>query len=156
MHFKCAISKQYIRWFVFIWTSQLGYSVCHVLCAVKSFQVSVRRCLEEDSSPRASLTVWSVQQRACDRSQSELCSSRSLSCYISVITRAVNLWVDSESIRFTIHRFSIRFKNDFLQTRGIISEVTWMSNTIIVCMYVCIIIIIYNKLFSYLLLWICY
>ncbi len=55
-------------------------------CAVKSFQVNVRRCLEEDSSPRASLTVWSVQQRACDRSQSELCLSRPLSHCISVIT----------------------------------------------------------------------
>ncbi len=34
-------------------------------------------------------------------------------------SRAVNLWVDSESIQFTIHRFSIRFKNDFGKFRTI-------------------------------------
>ncbi len=37
----------------------------------------------------------------------------------SVFLRAVNLWVDSESVRFTIHRLSIRFKNDFCKFRTI-------------------------------------
>ncbi len=35
------------------------------------------------------------------------------------VTWAVNFWVDSESIRFTIHRFSIRFKNNFCKFKTI-------------------------------------